>query len=65
MAATLQIPDELSNVLGKNKSAAAKWAALSPSHQREYVKWIAEAKKPETRAARAKKALEMISDTVR
>ena len=29
-----------------------KFAALSPSHQREYLTWIAGAKKPETRERR-------------
>ncbi|HVM62951.1 MAG TPA: YdeI/OmpD-associated family protein [Verrucomicrobiae bacterium] len=35
--------------------------ALSPSHQREYLKWIAEAKRPETRQARIEKTLQMLS----
>jgi hypothetical protein len=35
-------------------------AALRPSHKREHVKAILEAKKPETRAARADKAIAML-----
>jgi len=35
--------------------------ALPTSHQREYVKWIAEAKHPETRRARIEKTLKMLS----
>lgn len=36
---------------------------LSPSHQNEYVKWISEAKKPETRLVRIKKMCEMIGQS--
>lgn len=28
------------------------FAALSPSHRNEYIRWIAEAKRPDTRARR-------------
>jgi len=38
--------------------ARARFYALPPSHQREYVKWIEEAKKPLTRQRR-------IDETVR
>ena len=31
-------------------------------HQREYLKWIMEAKRPETREKRIKQAVKMISD---
>jgi uncharacterized protein YdeI (YjbR/CyaY-like superfamily) len=33
----------------------------SPAHRREYLNWIAEAKKPETRKKRIAKAMDMIS----
>lgn len=33
----------------------------SPSHQREYLKWISEARKPETRKNRIEKAVSMIA----
>lgn len=32
------------------------------AHRNEYLKWIAEAKRPETRQARITKAVQMISD---
>ena len=34
---------------------------LSFSHRKEYVVWIVEAKKPETRAARLTKTVEMLA----
>jgi uncharacterized protein YdeI (YjbR/CyaY-like superfamily) len=33
----------------------ATFARLAPSHQKEWVRWVDEAKKPETRAARIEK----------
>jgi len=38
------------------------WDKFSPSHRKEYVRWIEEAKKPETRAARVAKAIGMIEE---
>jgi uncharacterized protein YdeI (YjbR/CyaY-like superfamily) len=37
------------------------FAACTPAHRREYLKWIGEAKKAPTRAARIKKALQMLA----
>jgi uncharacterized protein YdeI (YjbR/CyaY-like superfamily) len=48
------VPPDLAAALKlkKNAKAAAAFQALSPSHRREYVEWIAEAKRDETRARR-------------
>lgn len=46
------IPDDLSAALARNQAAAAAWARLAPSHRREHVNHINDAKKPETRARR-------------
>ncbi|MEY4917987.1 MAG: Bacteriocin-protection, YdeI or OmpD-Associated [Verrucomicrobiota bacterium] len=45
------------------KAAGLKdfFAGCTANHQREYLKWIDEAKKPETRAARIQKSTQMIS----
>jgi uncharacterized protein YdeI (YjbR/CyaY-like superfamily) len=40
---------------------AERFAALPPSHRREYVRWIESAKKPATEAARVERALTMIA----
>jgi uncharacterized protein YdeI (YjbR/CyaY-like superfamily) len=48
--------------LRKNKKASAVFAAFSPSCKREYVEWIAEAKRPETREKRIGTALEWIAE---
>ena len=58
----LETPPALSAALKKNKQAAAKWAAFSPSCKREYVEWIAEAKRAETRDKRVAAAVEWIAE---
>jgi len=57
-----QAPDDLAAALKKNRKAAAVYAAFSPSAQREYVDWISEAKREETRAKRLATALEWIAE---
>src|SRR5215210_1990616 len=51
-AAEVGEPPELLAALAKNSAARAAYEALPPSHRREYVKWIGEAKQAETRAER-------------
>lgn len=63
--ADLVVPDELTDGLKKDKAANATWKVLAPSHKREYVTWIAEAKKPETRARRIAQALGMLAQGIR
>ena len=48
--------------LRKNKKASSAFAAFSPSCKREYVEWIAEAKRPETRDKRIATAIEWIAE---
>jgi hypothetical protein len=54
-------PKDLRRLLDKNAKAAALFDTLSFTHQREYVTWIIDAKKPETREARLSKTVEMLS----
>lgn len=56
----LEIPDDLAGALKKDKEARAFFEKLSFTHRREYVKWIEEAKKEETRQRRIEKAMEML-----
>ncbi len=51
---------ELATHFRNDAKAKAAFNAMPPSHQAEYVSWVAEAKKPETRALRAAKALAMM-----
>lgn len=54
------IPEELSEVLSENEAAGRIFGALPPSHRNEYMRWIGEAKRAETRRRRATKAAEMM-----
>lgn len=53
---------EFSAALKKNKKAAAVFEAFSPTCKREYVEWIAEAKREETRDKRIAQAVEWIAE---
>jgi hypothetical protein len=57
-----ETPTEFATALKKDKKAAAGFAALSPSCKREYVEWIADAKRPETRDKRIATAIEWITE---
>jgi uncharacterized protein YdeI (YjbR/CyaY-like superfamily) len=58
----LVIPADLTAALKKNGKARAAFEEFSPSAQRDYADWIAEAKRAETRAARLATALEWIAE---
>ena len=64
-SADLVVPDELSDGLRRDKAASATWKSLSPSHKREYVSWITEAKRPDTRSRRIAQALGMLAQGIR
>jgi hypothetical protein len=57
----LPIPLFLAQALKANKRALATFEALSPSHRREYIEWIVEAKKEATRARRLATAIEWLT----
>lgn len=56
----IKIPAALGQALRANKTAKDFFNSLPPSHRREYAEWVAEAKKPETRARRVKQAIVML-----
>jgi uncharacterized protein YdeI (YjbR/CyaY-like superfamily) len=58
----IETPIELTKALNKNKKAAKIFAAFSPSCQREYIEWIASAKREETRDQRIATALVWIAE---
>ena len=56
------VPQALAGALRGNQAAAVKFAKLSPSCRREYIAWIAGAKREETRTKRALNAVEWIAE---
>jgi hypothetical protein len=57
----VDVPDELQAAFRSNPDAENVFTALAPSHRKEYAEWVGGAKKAETRATRAQKAVEMIA----
>jgi len=56
----VEIPAELMKELKKDKDARALFDKLAYTHRKEYVRWIEEAKREETRAARVVKTIDML-----
>jgi uncharacterized protein YdeI (YjbR/CyaY-like superfamily) len=57
-----EAPPELIAALKKNAAARKTFEAFAPSHKREYVEWIVEAKREETRARRIAQTLEWLAE---
>ena len=53
----VEVPEDLRKALDKNKKAKAAFDGFSPSHRREYVEWITEAKQDVTRLKRLQQAI--------
>jgi uncharacterized protein YdeI (YjbR/CyaY-like superfamily) len=56
------VPADLAAALKKNRTAAATFAGFSPSHRKEYIEWITEAKREETRSKRLANTLEWLTE---
>ena len=56
----IEIPKDLMKELKKEKDAKAFFDKLSYTHQKEYVRWVEEARKEETRQNRIIKTIEML-----
>ncbi len=53
----LAIPPDVKKALDKSKEAKAKFEKMPHSHQKEYLEYVLEAKKAETRARRIEKMI--------
>ena len=56
----IEIPDILQKALNKNKAAAIAFNNFSPSHKRDYIEWINEAKTEETKNKRIATTIEWL-----
>jgi uncharacterized protein YdeI (YjbR/CyaY-like superfamily) len=61
-ASTLPMPAGLVAALKKNKKAQATFDAFPPSHRKEYIEWISEAKTEPTREKRIATTLEWLTE---
>ena len=59
-AREVDLPGALAEALARDAAAKAAFEALAFTHRKEYARWIAEAKREETRDRRVAKALDML-----
>ena len=57
---TVAVPDDLRAALAASAGATEAFGALAYTHRREYVQWIEEAKRPETRERRVRQTVEKV-----
>ena len=56
----VSVPPDLESAL--DDAARRTFDSLAPSHRKEWVRWVEEAKKPETRAARITRTIEALRE---
>ncbi len=56
------MPDDLRQAMDANDAAKKTFESFPPSAQREYVDWVVEAKRPETRAKRVVDSVEWLAE---
>lgn len=56
------LPADLIAALASRPEVQERFLRLPPSHQKEYLRWIEEAKKSETRTRRIAQTLEMVME---
>lgn len=57
----LPVPREFAAALDASPAAKATLDSFAPSHRREYIEWISDAKREETRAKRVAQAIEWLA----
>jgi hypothetical protein len=57
---TVTIPNDLAEALKKSPTAASFFESLAYTHRKEYVRWITDAKREETRVSRVTKTLDKL-----
>ena len=58
----VDVPEALARALAGDDAARAVFDGLAYSHRKEYARWVAEAKREETRERRVAQALEMLRE---
>jgi Bacteriocin-protection, YdeI or OmpD-Associated/Domain of unknown function (DUF1905) len=56
----VEVPEALATALASHPQAKAAFDAMAFTHRKEYARWVADAKRDETRQRRVQQALEMI-----
>jgi uncharacterized protein YdeI (YjbR/CyaY-like superfamily) len=58
----LPMPDDLAAALGRSRRARETFESFSPSHRREYIEWVTEAKTGATRERRLATTIEWLEE---
>jgi hypothetical protein len=58
----VEVPEALAGALASDRGASAAFGTLAFTHRKEYARWIADAKREETRDRRVTKALQMLRE---
>lgn len=58
---TVEVPEDLSGLLSTNPAAQATFDGLAPGQRKEWVRWVTEAKRAETRTDRLAKTVEALA----
>jgi hypothetical protein len=58
----VEVPADLGAALGQDNAARTNFEALPYSHRKEWVRWVTEAKKPDTRATRITKTVQSLHE---
>lgn len=58
----VDVPPALADALAGDEKARAAFEKLAHSHRKEYARWVAEAKREETRDRRVAQALQMLRE---
>ncbi len=59
---TVEVPEDLALAFKTHKAEKTYFDGLAYTHKKEYVRWITEAKRPETRTARVEKTILMLQN---
>jgi len=57
----MEIPQELSEALARNRKAKDFFEKLAPTYRKHFIGWIVTAKRPETKARRLKECLALLA----
>ena len=59
---SMETPKELQAAFKERVDAKIFFESLAPSHKKQYIAWIVTAKRPETKAKRVNKTIQMLKD---
>ena len=62
---TVEVPSDLAAALATDPTVRERFERLSYTHRKEYVRWVEDAKRDETRSRRIAKSIELLREGVK